>query len=237
MNIITLIFKGIILGVVLLIPGASASTVAILMGIYDGIIISISDIFKNFKKSIQYLFPVGIGIFIGVIIASFIITRFILNYSYLIYSIFLGISLGCLPNIYQDRKLSIKDKKGIILMLISLLISILFSIIMIENNEVKEVSTMTYLFLFISGILGAIGCVIPGISGMIIVMLLGYYPLLLKAITEILVLTNFFSNFFIIISRVYCSACFCDNKTIWKFTIYNGHFAVNCFDFDFRFSY
>jgi putative membrane protein len=54
--------------------------------------------------------------------------------------------------------------------------------------------------LFISGIFGAIGCIIPGISGMVLVMLFGYYPLILKAINDLLL----FDNILINISILFC---------------------------------
>ena len=194
MNIITLILKGIILGVVLLIPGASASTIAILMGIYDNIIFSISDIFKNFKKTIQYLFPIGIGIFIGAIIASILITKLLDGFSFVIYSVFLGISIGCLPSTYEERRINLHNKKGLMILIFSLLISILFSYQMITTSVINKISYLTYIMLFISGIVGAVGCIIPGISGMVLVMIMGYYPLILSAINDLMLLNDIFMN-------------------------------------------
>ena len=194
MNIITLILKGIILGVVLLIPGASASTIAILMGIYDNIIFSISDIFKNFKKTIQYLFPIGIGIFIGAIIASILITKLLDGFSFVIYSVFLGISIGCLPSTYEERRINLHNKKGLMILIFSLLISILFSYQMVNTSIINKISYLTYIMLYISGIVGAIGCIIPGISGMVLVMIMGYYPLILSAINDLMLLNDIFIN-------------------------------------------
>ncbi|MBO5712082.1 MAG: DUF368 domain-containing protein, partial [Acholeplasmatales bacterium] len=174
--------------------GASASTIAILMGIYDNIIFSISDIFKNFKKTIQYLFPIGIGIFIGAIRASILITKLLDGVSFVIYSVFLGISIGCLPSTYEERRINLHNKKGLMILIFSLLISILFSYQMIATSVINKISYLTYIMLFISGIVGAVGCIIPGISGMVLVMIMGYYPLILSAINDLMLLNDIFMN-------------------------------------------
>ena len=199
MKTISLMLKGLVLGIVLLIPGASASTIAILMGIYEKIIYSISDIFTNFKKSFMYLFQVGIGIFIGAILASIIITRLLDKSSYIIYSIFLGISIGCIPSAYEDRKISFKGIKEVIWIIISFALSLTFSIIKTNNDAVVEINIYTCIMLFASGFVGAIGCIIPGISGMVLIMILGYYPLILNSINEIVLLQNIWTNIIVLL--------------------------------------
>ena len=51
-------FNGVIIGSSMLIPGVSGGTTAIILGIYDKLIKSVSDIFGNFRKNIVFLLEI-----------------------------------------------------------------------------------------------------------------------------------------------------------------------------------
>ena len=65
MKFIIDIVKGIFVGVANIIPGVSGGTMAVSMGIYDRMISAITNLFKQFKKSVISLLPIGIGCVIG----------------------------------------------------------------------------------------------------------------------------------------------------------------------------
>ena len=73
--------------------------------------------------------------------------------NFIIYAIFLGISIGCLPSTYDERGINLHNKKGVIILILSLLISILFSYQMVNTSTIKQISYITYIMLFISGII------------------------------------------------------------------------------------
>ena len=54
--------KGIIAGIGNIVPGLSGSAFLIIFNLYEKCIEAISNIFKDFKKSIIFLFPIGLGI-------------------------------------------------------------------------------------------------------------------------------------------------------------------------------
>ena len=55
MNFITLFLKGLLMGMFMLVPGISGGTIAILLNLYDRLLISLSDLFKNFKTNFLFL--------------------------------------------------------------------------------------------------------------------------------------------------------------------------------------
>ena len=55
------IAKGGAIGLAMLIPGVSGGTLAVLLGVYDKIIDSVGNLFKQFKKSVLFLLPILLG--------------------------------------------------------------------------------------------------------------------------------------------------------------------------------
>ena len=60
----------------MVIPGVSGGVIAVIFGIYDKMISSLTNLFKDFKKNFIYLFILGIGILCGLIFFSNIILYF-----------------------------------------------------------------------------------------------------------------------------------------------------------------
>src|SRR5699024_12673578 len=59
------LWKGFAMGTTDLVPGVSGGTIALLLGIYDDFIQSVSGIFsKRIWKSLQFLIPIGLGMVI-----------------------------------------------------------------------------------------------------------------------------------------------------------------------------
>ena len=59
------IAAGVCIGVAFIVPGFSGGSVAVMLGIYEKMINAITDLFKNMKKSIMTLLPIGIGLLVG----------------------------------------------------------------------------------------------------------------------------------------------------------------------------
>ena len=66
MNFLFDIIKGMLIGVANIIPGVSGGTMMVSMGVYEKIIGVVNNLFKDIKKSILTLLPLGIGMVLGV---------------------------------------------------------------------------------------------------------------------------------------------------------------------------
>ena len=71
------IIKGMIIGLANIIPGVSGGTMMVSMGVYEKIIGVVNNLFKDIKKSILTLLPLGIGMGLGVVAFSFLIPVFL----------------------------------------------------------------------------------------------------------------------------------------------------------------
>ena len=73
MDFLSRLLKGLIVGVANIIPGVSGGTMAVVIGIYDKLIGAVSDLRKDFKNSVIYLFPIGVGALLGIVLFSHLI--------------------------------------------------------------------------------------------------------------------------------------------------------------------
>ena len=117
---IILILKGFIIGFFMLFPGLSGGSIAILLGEYDNIIVNTSNLLKNTKNSLIYLFSISVGGIIGAVISSSVIGYFTNNfYDKLIY-FFLGIMIVFIVNfLYENTNNKFRFKDIILILLVS----------------------------------------------------------------------------------------------------------------------
>lgn len=168
-------FKGILIGIGMLLPGVSGGVLAVILGVYEKIIYSINNFKKDVKGNIKFLLPLIIGVIIGAIISAKILKIvFDRYYVYACYA-FMGLVLGCVPYLVKDVE---KKDKGInyTALIITFAVSILISIISINNNSTDIISSSKGpLSFFFAGLLFISGKIIPGISSSFLLMMIGMY--------------------------------------------------------------
>lgn len=167
-----------------MIPGVSAGTMALIVGIYDRLIDGISALRKEFKKSFVSLLPLGIGAVISALICMLGV-RFGLDYApFAIISLFAGLIIGSLPVITKELKGAKITAKPICLVIISAVfaagIGVLSAIAKLNNWGNFEAAFVagewwTYIGIFIAGFIAAMACIVPGISGTMILFVVGLY--------------------------------------------------------------
>ena len=62
MSFFYLFLIGILIGTGMVIPGVSGAVIAVIFGVYDKMIKSLTKLFKNFKNNFMFLFILGLGI-------------------------------------------------------------------------------------------------------------------------------------------------------------------------------
>ncbi len=154
---------GLLIGIAKIVPGVSGAVIAIRFNLYERIIDSILNYFKDIKKNTNFLF----SIFSGVILAIVIFSKFIL-YLYTRYTLITKIFFSIL--ILTGIKDIIKNSHKYYLSVFSLIITL-----MIFKLPFK--CDLNYFFM---GIIESISVIIPGISGTSIYISLGVYEKLLN---------------------------------------------------------
>lgn len=184
MHSFKMLLKGIVIGIANAIPGVSGGTMMVSMGIYDKLIHAITHLFSEFKKSLKLLIPIFIGAAIGVVGLSFIITAMFEAIPIQTNLLFIGLIVGGLPIITNKVK---GQKMGIG----SILGFLLFFVLVVGLAAIGETegatadvsfSLVNGIKLFFVGIVAAATMVIPGVSGSMMLMILGYYDTILESI-------------------------------------------------------
>ncbi|MDD5936038.1 MAG: DUF368 domain-containing protein [Clostridiales bacterium] len=186
MRLIKDILKGILIGIANIIPGVSGGTMAVSMGIYDQIIGSVTNLFKQFKKSMLTLLPYAIGMVIAIVGVSRIIEPMFEKYPLQTGSLFVGLILGGLPIIL--KKVKGKGTDGIGLILFFFFFALIIGLQIIgqkdSNNIEIQLSVAEVMKLFFIGVLASATMVIPGVSGSMILLTIGYYNPILQTINR-----------------------------------------------------
>lgn len=180
------LFYGILLGVSNIIPGVSAGTVAVILGIYNTLINSISGILKNFKVNFRFLFFIGIGVLIGIIGLSNIMDNLLEKYPWQMSYLFMGLIAGSIVILFKEA-MSFKPKKiHFVYFLITFLILVGMKFINPSTDVViiSELNLKTILILVLSGFLASSSMILPGISGSFVLVLLGIYNSIISAVSH-----------------------------------------------------
>lgn len=180
------IFKGMVIGIANIIPGVSGGTMMVAMGIYDKLIHCITHLFSEFKKNIMFLLPIVIGMGIAIIGSSFGLEYLFENFPIQTNLLFIGLILGGLPAIWKKVKGN-SIRVGHII--VGLVFFIMVAGLAFMGEKEGNAASLTFSFvnvlkLFGVGIVASATMVIPGVSGSMILLLMGYYNPILTAIND-----------------------------------------------------
>lgn len=198
---IVLGIKGFLIGLANIIPGVSGGTMAVSFGIYEELIGIASNIFKNFKKNMAFILPIGIGAVIAIALLSNVITICLDKYQVATPLLFVGLILGGLPAIVKNIGKKITKPTNLIVFSITILfmLFIYLGIKDAEDVDFTNVDAIGYIILFIVGAIAAITMVVPGISGSFVLMLIGYYKPIVKTVSDLTHFNNIIHNLCILI--------------------------------------
>lgn len=179
--------KGIAIGAGAILPGISSGVLCVIFGLYEKLINSVLNIFKDFKTNFKFLLPIGLVGVTGILLFGKILKYLFNSFPMQTKFAFIGLIIGCIPILFKKAN----SKKGFRLhYLLFLIIAFAigsFSILLepfLENNLMYEANN-SFLFLIIAGIFMSIGIVVPGVSSSVILMTFGVYYEYLDAISTL----------------------------------------------------
>lgn len=180
------LLKGMVIGLANIIPGVSGGTMAVSMGIYDKLIHCLTHLLKEFKESLKFLVPVLLGAVIALVGLSFIITPAFAHFPLQTNGLFIGLIVGGLPAVWSK----VKGNKIKISHVIAFLLFFALVIGMAAVGETEgrsadlTLSVWSVVKLFLVGVLASATMVIPGVSGSMILLVIGYYNPIVATIKE-----------------------------------------------------
>lgn len=181
--------KGIAIGGTMMVPGVSGGTMALILGIYDDIIHSISTLFSSFKKNVKFLSIIGIGSIIGLITIGMLVNISIENFRFPTMFLFLGVVLGGFPVLFKEANKDIKKKTDWLFFAIGIII--ILTLILLENNinsslfDIDHLSKGMFIYLIIAGIIISVALILPGISTSFLLLTLGLFDPTIEALKTV----------------------------------------------------
>lgn len=181
------LYRGFVMGISDLIPGVSGGTIAVMLGIYDQLLTSISGLFsKSWKKYIGFLFPLGLGMVSALLLLSRVIKYLLANYHEPTQFFFLGLIIGIVPfmirqaDVRQNFKLS-----HFIIMIVAIALLAMMAIARTDRtlNIGSSLTFETIAILFFSGWIASMAMLLPGISGSFVLLVIGIYPVVISALS------------------------------------------------------
>ena len=180
---IKVFLKGIIMGAANVFP-ISSGTVSLVLGVFERFINSINSLriknfkllfkgeFKEFGKHTDFRFFITIvlGLLAGMVLTSIFLKQTLNSYKVYTWSFFIGLIIASV--IYVMKNIEKVNVKNILLVLAGMAFSFFLSIK--SNPESNE----SFIYLFLCGIIGATGMVVPGVSGSHLMLLMGNYELI-----------------------------------------------------------
>lgn len=177
-----LVLKGFLIGIGKIVPGVSGAVLAMTFGIYDKGIDCIVNFFKKPKSNLKFLFFVGLGVVLGIVLFSKIINYSIKYYYFITMLFFIGLISGGLPSLMKEIKI-----KNYYLIMVSFLLMTLLSLNNVNNIYLLKNNYIDYIIFLLGGIFEGIGTIVPGISGTALLMILGIYNIVIEMISSIII--------------------------------------------------
>lgn len=180
------ILQGMVVGIANIIPGVSGGTMMVAMGLYDKLIHSITHLKSEFKESMKLLLPIFAGAGLAIVLLSRLFEFLLSEYPIPTNFAFCGLIAGSLPFILKKIKGHSVTIGKMIPFFIFFGIVILMAVLGENDGNAADVSFgfINVLKLFGVGIVAAATMVVPGVSGSMMLMLLGYYDTIIETIND-----------------------------------------------------
>lgn len=179
------------IGVAMIIPGVSGGTIAVLFNVYDKLICAISDLRRDFKNSFFYLLPIVLGALVG-LAAMYFPLKYAIEYAPMpTILLFAGLMVGSFPKLFKDTyKNGVKwtDIFAVILPVI-FVVGICFIPSLGQADLTPDMPVWGYFVLIAIGAVASCALVVPGVSGSLLLLILGYYRPVLDSVSALT--TNF----------------------------------------------
>jgi len=182
--------KGIIIGLALVIPGLSGSIFAVVVGLYDKLLDAVNHFRQHPRASIRFLWPIGLGAIIGVLVSTKAILTLTTSFPIPSYGFFIGLVLGIGPFIY--RKIRAVPFRWWYLLLSAFGFLAIYGLAKLGGTEPENMIALTALNSFddwltmgFAGIFSVSLMAIPGISGSVMLMVIDQYGTVYNAVSQL----------------------------------------------------
>src|SRR5690554_698867 len=169
---------GIFIGISNVIPGISGGTMAVVFNVYDQLIEALSLNIKSIQRNFWFLLLIFLGIVVGILGFSHVMNFLLEQYPNQTYGGFIGVIVGSFPVLLKTGKIEKKDWKTFLIF--TFFFSFMIFIWIIQDNQaplvnVENLTLVGTFGLFFAAAISTFTMVVPGVSGSLLLVMIGYY--------------------------------------------------------------
>lgn len=183
------LYRGFLIGAADLIPGVSGGTVAVMLGIYDGLLAAISGIVsREWRRHVNFLLPLLIGMAGALLGLSRLVQWLLGNYNTETKFFFLGLVVAVVPALLRRADARARFRISHVAVLLASAAFVAALVPLQGGTELTgpiTLSAKTAPLLFGAGALASAAMLLPGISGSFVLLVLGVYPTAIHALSTV----------------------------------------------------
>ena len=179
---------GFFIGLAVIVPGVSGSTVAIILKLYDKFLYAVGNLFKRFKVCFLFLLPVAIGAVVGFLLGFLAVQQLLDLIPFAVICLFAGLMIGSFPAVKDELSGVKMNAKRITLMVLGACIPVAVAVISSVSTlqggatgNILEADLVWQIVLpLLVGFVLALTQLVPGLSASAILMVIGWYAVLMQ---------------------------------------------------------
>ena len=191
MKFLKRLLAGMGIGVGAAIPGVSGAAIAVIFRVYEDIIGAVNNFRKKFGYSILVLIPILLGVVLAVIPCIYLFSLAFEHLMFVLICIFAGFLIGSFPSITEKVKGIKPNNLQIALIITGALFVITLGVLSVAFGDKMNIGGLfeninknwwLYIVLVPVGVLAAVALTVPGLSGSLILLVIGFYRPLVDSV-------------------------------------------------------
>ena len=184
---------GFFVGLAVIVPGISGSTVAIIFKLYDKFLYALGNLFKRFKECATFLLPIAIGVVIGLVLGFIGVKELLAVLPFAVVGLFAGLMCGAFPAVKDELKGAERTPLRVVLFIVGIIVPIavgsvsaILSAKEAVGEQVNRFASVQWWQIVIAlpiGYLLGITQIVPGLSASAILMAIGWFSSLVDSVS------------------------------------------------------
>ena len=183
---------GFFIGLAVIVPGISGSTVAIIFKLYDQFLYAVGNLFKRFKQCFTFLLPIGLGMVLGVGLGFISVKQLLDLIPFAVVCLFAGLMCGAFPAVKDELKGAQANAKRLTLFAIGLLIPVVLGCVSAwltvgaETAVLDKFATVKWWHIVLGLLIGyvvGVTQVVPGLSASAVLMAVGWFASIMDSVS------------------------------------------------------
>ena len=180
---------GFFIGLAVIVPGISGSTVAIIFKLYRQFLYAIGNLFKKFKKCFLFLLPIAIGLVVGVALGFLGVKALLDILPFAVICLFAGLMVGAFPAVKDEIKGVKLTAPRIALLCLGISIPVAIGVCSAllkpstESGVFEKVEWWHIIIALVVGYVMAITQIVPGLSASAILMAIGWFASVVDSVS------------------------------------------------------